>query len=825
MPTIEEIKKSPTYAKYAGQAQPAQQKQPQEFKTNFMSWMDRLMRPTYASAALAKETIMPGEEYNPGEAIWGGLTGKTKETYGDVLGELGWQPTTKIGKFARGVAGFGLDVALDPLTYIPFGRGIKYAAKRIPGAVKTGQAIRATKPVQALGKAFVPGFRPTGVSPENWTKLMNIKRKATAIQRIGNTNAVKFAGGILDDLKKAVRGGGIDDIGVKSLLESVEKRSLSAGLPDSVQPIWQKLTSYADDIAKRRQGIGKTLLDDQDYNFWLHTLSETERVTLKRTGMDIGLRDWTTNSASDISRKYVRVGGKVVRLSKKAQQKLIDKGAKIEQATIGEINQALGKDFFSTDIPFTAYQMGKRISRQESGTFFLKNIEELGSPNEITGWVKSTAPELKGLWFNPQIAKEIDLTRKAFVNEEVTKGFLKTFDGVQNYWKKWTLGPFPAYHFRNMIGNTWNNYLGGVVDPGVYSKAASIQRRVGSGLPVTSWERRLIEKAEAHGVLEHGWFGSVLGKEGAPRYFKQSKTFGKKIADIGAIPAEYGLRAGRVIENNARLAHFIDKVKKGWSYDEAALSVKKYLFDYTEITPFEANVMRRLMPFYTWSRKNIPLQVEHIFKKPGKTIAPVEKARRELAGGREPERKYLPQFLAERYPFRVGKPERGKARYFPLESWLPIADVGKLARPAEAITELMTPAIKLPTELLINRSFYFKRPIEKYKGERKKFLGANIPAKSEYALRNIRLLNELNRLFQKGKPTEFEAGKIDKTLRILTGIKTYPQRIKEMKRWAIYNIDKQIFELKKGYNRAIRNKNRDEAKRIKKTISKLENIK
>lgn len=1137
------------YSHYSSKITQDPANNPKEFKTNFMSWMDRLMRPTYASANLAKEMIAPGTEFTPGQAIWRGLTGEDKTTYSDVLETVGWQPTTKIGKFARGATGFGLDVLLDPLTYVGVGaitkagrvaskagklaptvakqavigqralvsfagRPIVRGAQVLKGVTKVGEVARRIPAIDKLAHAFIPGFRPQGVTPEVWKKFTTIGRKAKAIQRTGNEKAMKFATGVLDDMKKLSKTKQLTDDGVKSLLNAVERRSLVAGVPDSAKPIWKKLVNYADDVAQRRAGIGKFLMDETDYNYWLHQLSDKELKNMQKLGLDIGFKDWTTKSASDISRQYIKIGGQIKKVPLSQQKILLKQGVKIEQASIGEINKVLGKDFFSTDIPYTSYTMGRRLSRQEGGTFFFKSVRELGSPEPMAGWVKSTAPELEGLYFNPYLAKEIDTLKKAFVGDEVTKGFLRTFDTIQNYWKKQTLGPFPAYHFRNMIGNTWNNYLAGVTDPKLYGKAASIQRRVAIKGPLTKWERKLVDRAEALGVLEQGWFGTVLGSSGTPRYYKPAVGVGRRIADIGMAPAEVGLKAGRQIENNARLAHFIDKVNKGWSFDEAALSVKKYLFDYSELTPFEVNVMRRLMPFYcvsedtecltddgwkkfneigkdnkiltynletkelqwqthkgihvfdyngqlisfssqnidllctpnhrcvteelgirqavdiaeyanhcpmvgknnnydfgisgralsligwvitdghyrrngsgiciyqkkynkvveellgedysaslhpdtgttmftitgetrkelqrwfqyglwklviqlsvrqcnllrssiiladggygkkgkpeqylfiaqqgkyrdliqliwflagyncklgrrgfyerkvksakylnkivveykgkvwcpstknttaifrrngiitisgqTWSRKNIPLQIEHIIKAPGRTIAPVEKARKALAGGPEPERKYLPGWLKERYPFRVGQPEAGVTRYFPLESWLPIADLAKVGRPGQAFTELLSPAIKLPTELMMNRSFYFKQPIRRFPGQQKKMLGVSLPAKTEYALRNVRMLNELNRLFEKPRPTAFEATKIDKAVRVLTGIKLYPQRIVEMKKWAKYNIDRQIFELKKGYNRARRNRNFDEARKIKGTIYKLERIK
>jgi hypothetical protein len=37
---------------------------------------------------------------------------------------------------------------------------------------------------------------------------------------------------------------------------------------------------------------------------------------------------------------------------------------------------------------------------------------------------------------------------------------------------------------------------------------------------------------------------------------------------------------GSQVENNARLTHYIDKLQKGMMPEQAATSVKKYLFDY-----------------------------------------------------------------------------------------------------------------------------------------------------------------------------------------------------------------------------------------------------
>ena len=79
---------------------------------------------------------------------------------------------------------------------------------------------------------------------------------------------------------------------------------------------------------------------------------------------------------------------------------------------------------------------------------------------------------------------------------------------------------------------------------------------------------------------------------------------------------------GNAAENQAKLAHFISKLREGLSPEDAAMSVKKYLFDYQEgLTDFEKNVMKFVAPFYSWMRFNMPLQVQSILENPGRYSA------------------------------------------------------------------------------------------------------------------------------------------------------------------------------------------------------------
>ena len=90
--------------------------------------------------------------------FWTGLTStdeKDKKTGSDIIDEIGtvseaaqgrkyqkpdWEKD-KGGTIARGVGGFALDVALDPITYIPFANIVKGAKTAIQAGKKAGKAI------------------------------------------------------------------------------------------------------------------------------------------------------------------------------------------------------------------------------------------------------------------------------------------------------------------------------------------------------------------------------------------------------------------------------------------------------------------------------------------------------------------------------------------------------------------------------------------------------------------------------------------------------------------------------------------------------------
>jgi len=97
---------------------------------------------------------------------------------------------------------------------------------------------------------------------------------------------------------------------------------------------------------------------------------------------------------------------------------------------------------------------------------------------------------------------------------------------------------------------------------------------------------------------------------------KRAMAMGKTMLDPNNRLLNWNRRLGTAVEDNSRALHFIDRFKAGHSMDAAEASVKKYLFDYTDLSKTEQEVFKQFIPFYTWMRKNIPLQFQAAWRGP-----------------------------------------------------------------------------------------------------------------------------------------------------------------------------------------------------------------
>ena len=335
----------------------------------------------------------------------------------------------------------------------------------------------------------------------------------------------------------------------------------------------------------------------------------------------------------------------------------------------------------------------KKLTANEA----LKYLQE-HSPREWMGW-KITKNKYTNDWALPDdIAKFVDDNLVYLNDPKKVNMFLGQYDELTRWWKSWTLSVFPSYHIRNAVGNSWNNFVIGV-KPQTYKDALLVQRGIAkneAGTILINGKKvsynQIRDWSDEFGVTGRGLFTSDIETS-----LKMEMGEGKWMTLSSKNKAiEYGKRVGEAVEDNARFANFIDGLRKGMKPEAAAKRVRKTLFDYSDLTDFEQQVMKRIFPFYTWTRKNVPFQLEQLVKHPGKYKA-IDTLRQEVeaaAGKLDDNEKYLSEWMLANYPTKV-KVEGGEARYFILGGWWAGADLWKLgSQPTKLATDLLHPVLK-----------------------------------------------------------------------------------------------------------------------------------
>lgn len=289
----------------------------------------------------------------------------------------------------------------------------------------------------------------------------------------------------------------------------------------------------------------------------------------------------------------------------------------------------------------------------------------------------------------------------------------------------------PSFHVNNLIGNMWQSWLGcgtGIARPDVQAETMKAVVAFNKGkLKSKMWNGMTGEEFMLF-CREHGIIENTISNEHSREFITgQTNKINRKGYSINSIKKfinpideenfaiyKAGYAVGGTIENHAKLANFIYWLKKGDIPEVAAYKTNKYLFDYNDLSDFEQRVMKQIIPFYTWMRKNVPLQIEQLFAQPEKFIA-ARSAMRNFSNLRgEPEtdqQKMLkPDYLENAIPMGDGK-------YINVN--LPFQDLQKITSFKDMYSSL-NPLAKLAVEIPSNKNVYYDSPIkfdEYYKKE------------------------------------------------------------------------------------------------------------
>lgn len=217
------------------------------------------------------------------------------------------------------------------------------------------------------------------------------------------------------------------------------------------------------------------------------------------------------------------------------------------------------------------------------------------------------------------------------------EGLLKAYDAFIRGFKTYAILT-PGFPVRNSFGAFFSNYVAGI-DTASYTEFGKWFKKYQQG-----WVKTFFAKGQGGGI-------KALEDAKAPQQvidiFKQMETKGqfadanRVVGEVAAdINPEIGASRGRPLSNwwltrnmrslNERVEQYhrgalmYDTLKKaapadfqnGNAFAMGLERVYKFHFDYSDLSDFETNVVRRVVPFWVWTSRNLPLQLEQIARNP-----------------------------------------------------------------------------------------------------------------------------------------------------------------------------------------------------------------
>jgi len=340
------------------------------------------------------------------------------------------------------------------------------------------------------------------------------------------------------------------------------------------------------------------------------------------------------------------------------------------------------------------------------------------------------------------------------------KAMLKPFDWFTNSFKWLQTAPWPAFHLRNVLDGAVRMMMAiGLKGMNVSRNWDIVQLMKGADgtmlINGVEHERKfLLDVFKRHGGIVD--FGEKIGLT----QINVAGVTDPRLSPWNANFALRGVNAAKEVANNLggkadnyfRLNIFIEGMERGMAAPEAMRFAQKYMFDYAHaLTPFERQAMRRMFPFYTFARFNIPLMLETMYQRPG-LISGLGKTQQLLRDDESPIEELIPGFVREGWQF-FPQIKNGKMQVWRGANLIAAEDlsfIGDLTRwrtggfregTMKELIGRLNPLAKLPFELAAGKDFFFNRDIVEDSDVRKIIL--DVPVVREFLqLRQVQVGDE-----------------------------------------------------------------------------------
>lgn len=294
------------------------------------------------------------------------------------------------------------------------------------------------------------------------------------------------------------------------------------------------------------------------------------------------------------------------------------------------------------------------------------------------------------------------------VNNKSTNAILNLADKANTLFKKFSVLT-PGFHVRNYVGNTMNSYLSGMPlnqIPVYQAKAAKVLNSMGDIKDKIAKGVALTADEESNWKLIKQFYdGGFAGAGTAVRDLDKLQD-SLKVGSTLSKPGQWSMQLNESVDAMQRMSLLMyanDDLAKGGKYlkrlgaENPIQAVKYALMDPSNMSEFEQNVMKKLIPFYTFTKQNLMFQATNL----GKNVVKYKKVMKAIEDSYDDldkESYYDYQKSNMQIPILGAKDAEGNQLF--LKANLPLSDLGEfLENPMQRIASSASPLIKTPFEM------------------------------------------------------------------------------------------------------------------------------
>lgn len=436
---------------------------------------------------------------------------------------------------------------------------------------------------------------------------------------------------------------------------------------------FMRVDSIAEDAARASDGAFRALKDAQ--------AAAEDASVLYENAMDQAV------SANNAARR--NMGRKAAGSFKQAEafyrsaSQTQDMGAKAMYGLLGEASEMEGRLAFMRRTDLTNKE-ALRYLRDRPELIVDLYTSGMAQP----GW-KALGEDKMG-W--EHLVDWLDRSSKLVGNSDGARQLLKFYDQSLGVWKAYALLS-PGFHFRNLFGGLSNMWLDDVTVKDV-AAAARVLRGRGS-----EEELRAFQSLKDVGLIDGGQSAYEVAQSVTGNNFNPASQHNYVL--------QGNRHLGGMVENLLRTTHGMAVLRRGGSVNDAMETIYKFHFNYDDLSNFERGYARRIIPFWTFTSRNLPLQLELAITRPAQIKRYLD-VKRNIENG-TPIEDIVPSYFGEgagiHLPFKAGGSDTYVLPDLPfVQTWQKATD------PGEMLGQL-TPVIKTPLEYHFGKQVFNDIPL------------------------------------------------------------------------------------------------------------------